>query len=138
MFLQPYHAAQSDPRVHLRLKTRIHRSMRTWARRQRPSCLSLFGSSTLNELVHLNFFVYEGDNTSACLGRANTTTRPLQQGPTRPSLMGSQSFSMGNVPGFGIGGFRLSLSRWTGERKALCGDSWFRSQEFPQASVLSV
>lgn len=104
MFLQPYHAAQSDPRMHLRLKTRIHRSMSTWARRQRPPCPSLFGSSTLNELVHLNFFVYKGDNTSACLGTANTTTRPSQQGPARPSLMGFQCFSVGNAPGCGIWG----------------------------------
>lgn len=97
MFLQPYSAAQSDPRMHL--KTRIHRSVRTWARRQRPPCPSLFGSSALNELVHLNFFVHKGDNTSACLHTANTTIRLSQQGPARPSLMGFQCFSMGNETG---------------------------------------
>lgn len=81
MFLQPYHAAHSDPRMLLRLETRIHRSVRAWARRQRPPYPSLFGSSTLNELVHLNFFVCKGDNTSAWLGTANTTTRPRNKVP---------------------------------------------------------
>lgn len=98
-FLWPGHASQSGPRMHLTPNPRIHRSVRTQARRQSPDVFLCLVVRDLGDAgqTSTSRFLLNGHNTSA----VNTTVRLCW-------------LVFNGLPVLACRVYRLSLRRWMG------------------------